>query len=127
MEIREAKKMLQARLECMKQEDLSAIGKGCDKKCDECHLNYEQGNRGEQKEAISVGIATLEKQTAIPLKEKVDGFWGDRTMVCPTCGCGAVVNLMRKEPELYPYCPWCGQKLKGEDENEKDEKSQKQN
>lgn len=35
---KEAKQMLQARLECMKQEDLSAIGKGCDKKCDECHL-----------------------------------------------------------------------------------------
>lgn len=27
---KEAKQMLQAKLECMKQEDLSAIGKGCD-------------------------------------------------------------------------------------------------
>mgnify|MGYP000815813553 FL=1 len=74
MEIREAKKMLQAKLECMKQEDLSAIGKGCDKKCDECHLNYEQGNRGEQKEAISVGIATLALQTPRVASLEGDGY-----------------------------------------------------
>lgn len=77
-------------------------------------------------EGLDVAVTALEKQTAKPLKEKIDEFWGDRTMVCPTCGCGAVINLAQKEPKLYPHCPWCGQKLKGEDEDEKDEKSQKQ-
>lgn len=77
-------------------------------------------------EGLDVAVAALGKQTAKPLKEKVDNFCGDRTMVCPTCGHGAVVNIMQKEPKLYPYCPWCGQKLKGEQRNEKEQKPQKQ-
>lgn len=29
----------------------------------------------------------------------------------------AIVNPFRKDREIYPYCPWCGQKLKeAEDE-----------
>ena len=57
------------------------------------------------------------KEFAMPLKTKVDAF-GNRLMVCPNCESTAVVKLSRKVFELYPYCPWCGQKLKGEDTDE---------
>ena len=31
------------------------------------------------------------------------------------------INPYRKDRELYPHCPWCGQKLKeAEDETEKE-------
>lgn len=51
------------------------------------------------------------KEFAMPLKTKVDAF-GNRLMVCPNCESTAVVRPSRKVFELYPYCPWCGQKLK---------------
>jgi hypothetical protein len=42
-------------------------------------------------------------------------------MVCPNCESAAVINPYRKGRELYPHCPWCGQKLKeAEDETEKE-------
>lgn len=53
------------------------------------------------------------KEIAMPLKDKVDGF-GDHTLVCPNCGQGAIGNPFRKGREIYPHCPWCGQKLKEE-------------
>lgn len=47
--------------------------------------------------------------------------FGDTTMVCPNCESAAVINPYRKGRELYPHCPWCGQKLKeAEDETEKE-------
>lgn len=56
------------------------------------------------------------KETAKLPEEKVDEF-GDSRMVCPNCGQAAIANLYRKCREIYPYCPWCGQKLKeAEDE-----------
>lgn len=103
---KEAKQMLQAKLECMKQEDLSAIGKGCDKKCDECHLNYEQGNRGEQKEAISVGIAALALQTPRVASLEGDGYSDGHlvydTWICPNCESSYEMELRRTQvlPEL---------------------------
>ena len=57
------------------------------------------------------------KEIAMPLKTKVDAF-GNRLMVCPNCESTAVVKPSRKVFELYPSCPWCGQKLKGEDTDE---------
>lgn len=42
--------------------------------------------------------------------------FGDTTMVCPNCESAAVINPYRKGKELYPHCPWCGQKLKEESE-----------
>lgn len=59
------------------------------------------------------------KEFAMPLKTKVDAF-GNRLMVCPNCESTAVVKPSRKVFELYPYCPWCGQKLKGDNINEED-------
>ena len=57
----EAKKMAMARLECMERET-SGIQKMCNNKCDECSLNYEQGNMGEQKEWLRMAIKALEQQ-----------------------------------------------------------------
>lgn len=56
-----------------------------------------------------------EKDVPKPLKQKSDAF-GDTTMVCPNCESAAVINPYRKGKELYPHCPWCGQKLKEESE-----------
>lgn len=53
---------------------------------------------------------------AMPLQNKEIGF-GDRALACPNCGQSAIANPFRKDREIYPYCPWCGQKLKeAEDE-----------
>jgi hypothetical protein len=55
----EAKKMLKAKLECLKNET-SGINYGCNMRlCEGCSLNYEQGNIGEQKEALELAIEAL--------------------------------------------------------------------
>ena len=58
----QAKKMLKAKLECLKHET-SGMYSDCNRcNCDECSLNYEQGNMGEQKEALDMTIKALEQQ-----------------------------------------------------------------
>jgi hypothetical protein len=58
----ESKKMLKAKLECFKNET-SGINHDCNMRlCDGCSLNYEQGNMGEQKEALDMAIKALEQQ-----------------------------------------------------------------
>lgn len=57
----EAKKMLKAKLECLKRETSGTdIDCNC-RNCDECSLSYEQGNMGEQKEALDMAIKALEQ------------------------------------------------------------------
>lgn len=59
----QAKKMLKAKLECLKRETSGTdIDCNC-RNCDECSLNYEQGNMAEQKEALDMAIQALEQQT----------------------------------------------------------------
>lgn len=62
----QAKKMLKAKLECLKHET-SGMYSDCNRcNCDECSLNYEQGNMGgEQKEALDMAIKALEQTTWI--------------------------------------------------------------
>lgn len=128
MDMIEAKKMLRARLECMKQEDLRAVEKGCNKECDECHLNYEQGNRGEQKEAISVGIAALKLQIPKKPMYEVDAYdaYDDSgsliydTWICPQCESRYEVGY-----DDYDFCPNCGQAIdwrKSDEEGNDDDK-----
>lgn len=72
-------------------------------------------------------VVTSEKEVAEILlpEEKVDEF-GDSRMVCPNCGHAAIANLYRKCREIYPYCPWCGQKLQEvQDETEKENQQAK--
>lgn len=55
------------------------------------------------------------KEIPMELVSKIDDC-GNGKMVCPSCGEAAVFNPFRSPAETYPYCPWCGQKLKGETE-----------
>lgn len=58
----EAKKMLKAKLECLKHET-SGTDYACNQHlCEGCSLNYEQGNMGEQKEALDMAVKALEQQ-----------------------------------------------------------------
>lgn len=51
------------------------------------------------------------KEIAMPPQNKEIDF-GGQTLACPNCGQSAIVNPFRKDREICPYCPWCGQKLK---------------
>lgn len=96
----EALDMLRAKLKCMELELLACIGKGCDRKCDNCDCNYAQGNMGEQKEALSVAIQALEKQ--IPKKPI---FTDDKQFaLCPCCD-------MKGLADKQEYCDNCGQAI----------------
>lgn len=72
---------------------------------------------------IGDSMATLrelvDKET--PKKPVViqDDIFGDYHLVCPNCGQGAIVIATRTDGKLYPRCPFCGQKLKEGDEDEK--------
>ena len=66
MTLDEATNMLKATLECLKRET-SGNFFDCNRcNCDECSLNYEQGNMGEQKEALDLAIKALEQTSWIP-------------------------------------------------------------
>lgn len=57
----EAIKMLKAKRYCMELET-SGTEEDCNEQnCDNCPYNYEQGNMGEQKQAIDLAIKALEK------------------------------------------------------------------
>ena len=58
----QAKKMLKAKLECLKRETSGTDFDCNNSNCDECSLCYEQGNMGEQKEALDMAIKALERQ-----------------------------------------------------------------
>lgn len=57
--IEEAKKMLEAKLKCLKRE-ISGIDCNDGYNCDECELLYAQGTVGEQKEVLDMAIRALE-------------------------------------------------------------------
>ena len=58
----QAKKMLKAKLECFKRETSGTDFDCYNSNCDECPLCYEQGNVGEQKEALDMAIKALEQE-----------------------------------------------------------------
>ena len=59
----EAIRMLKAKLECMTR-DGSGTDDDCNNhRCDECPLNYEKGNMGEQREYLRMSIEALEQLT----------------------------------------------------------------
>ena len=58
----QAKKMLKAKLECLKRETSGTDFDCNNSNCDECSLCYEQGNMGEQKQALDMAIKALEQQ-----------------------------------------------------------------
>ena len=78
----EAKKMLKAKLECLKRET-SGTDIDCNyRNCDECNLCYEQGNMGEQKEALAMAIKALEQTRWIPVTKRLPNEFAD--VLCNT-------------------------------------------
>ena len=63
----QAKNYLNAKLECLKLET-SGTDFCNHTNCDDCSLCYEQGNMGEQKEALDMAIKALEQS---PILDKV--------------------------------------------------------
>ncbi len=116
----EALEMLQAKLTCMKLDDLRCVEKGCSRNCEACDYNYAQGTRGEQKEALSIAVkalaeiqlcwklGTLEelralKEKQIPKKPVLDGIYH-----CPSCKKGMLQGSMESKGNC---CKNCGQVL----------------
>ncbi len=64
---------------------------------------------------IDVVVEAMRKQVAEKPVDKEIGY-GDKCLVCPNCGQSAIGNPFRKGHELYPHCPWCGQRLEAEHE-----------
>ena len=60
----QAKKMLKAKLECLKRETSGTDFDCNNSNCDECSLCYEQGNMGEQKEALDMAIKALKQMNS---------------------------------------------------------------
>lgn len=46
------------------------------------------------------------------------GPCGDSMLCCPNCGQGAIVIATRTDGKLYPRCPFCGQLLERDDEDD---------
>ena len=82
----QAKKMLKAKLECLKRETSGTDFDCNNSNCDECSLCYEQGNMGEQKEALDMAIKALEQTTQVPVSEGLpDAEYGEGdSMLCCT-------------------------------------------
>ena len=58
----EAIEMIKAKIDCMER-DSSGIYEECNiEQCDDCFLNYWQGNIGEQKEYLKMAIKSLEDE-----------------------------------------------------------------
>lgn len=66
--------MAKSKLECMERQTSSTCP--CDD-CDNCSLNYEQGNMGEQKEWLQMAVQALEQTIWIPCSEGLptDNGW----------------------------------------------------
>lgn len=60
----------------------------------------------------------VDKETPKKPVEIQDDVFGDYHLVCPNCGQGAIVIATRTDGKLYPRCPFCGQKLEGENEDD---------
>lgn len=107
----EAIESLEAQRDCI---ILSCHG-GCHggKECDECDFMYAKGTMGTMRQALDMAITAL--------KERKIGKWIKQnpmvdTEECSECGW----NIVSEELET-PYCPYCGAKMEGaEDETHGD-------
>ena len=64
----EAVKMLKAKRKCLIL-DVSGVYDDCNRKlCNECYLNYEQGNMGQQAEYLRMSIEALAQE---PILDKI--------------------------------------------------------
>lgn len=106
---KEAKKMLEAKLKCLIAET-SGTNHDCNMRlCDGCSLNYEQGNMGEQKEALDLAIKALEQQPKTGHWKEHDTTFGRNIYYCTACG--RSIEILYK----YDFCPNCGAKMEVEE------------
>lgn len=96
---RDAKCFLIAKLACLKQNTSITPCKG---ECDNCYLNYEQGNIGEQKKALEMAIKALEPDRVVWHWITPDG----NNAICECCH--------RLNVSYGQYCKWCGSKMESE-------------
>lgn len=67
--------------------------------------------------AVQAAMATNALEKAVPKSPKEKNLdFGDKVIVCPNCGISAIGNMFSRNGKQYPHCPWCGQKLKEEEE-----------
>ena len=63
-------KMLKAKLECMDRQTRGIFEECNSDMCDNCDLNYAQGNMGEQKETLRIAIKALETVERIKARRR---------------------------------------------------------
>ena len=118
----EAIKMAKADLKCMER-DTSGQDEMCNShKCDECSLNYERGNMGEQKEWLRMAIQALEQEPCegCDYKEWLKGevkpqtghwIWQTEDIYrCSECHEDLHVKEVMNVPQ-YKWCPMCGARM----------------
>ena len=74
----EARNMLVAKMICLTRETSGTDEECISHNCENCGLNYEQGNMGEQKEALKMAIKSLEAEPCedcISREEAKNLFW----------------------------------------------------
>lgn len=60
--------------------------------------------------ALEIAKQALEKQIPKKPRSVTDPFFGDTTIVCPTCENANLANPFNRSM-VYDYCPNCGQAL----------------
>ena len=99
----QAKKMLKAKLECLKRETSGTDFDCNNSNCDECSLCYEQGNMGEQKEALDMAIKALEQQ---PCEDTISRQAAIDALIewygCEPSDIGAFEDIIEKMPSAQP-------------------------
>ena len=114
----QAKKMLKAKLECLKRETSGTDFDCNNSNCDECSLCYEQGNMGEQEEALDMAIKALEQQPCedtISRQAAIDAIMCEPTEAhYPSWYAERLEQLPSAQPESCEYYALC---RRGRDEN----------
>ena len=90
-------KMLKAKLECMNRQ-IRGIFEECNSDmCDDCSLNYDQGNMGEQKETLGMAIKALETVERIEeRKQELEKKMRNRFSLSEATEHYALTNLLRE-------------------------------
>ena len=106
----QAKKMLKAKLECLKRETSGTDFDCNNSNCDECPLCYEQGNMGEQKEALGMAIKALEQQhceDTISRQAAIDATWEEPMYTDPLNVLTEVRDKLEALPSAQPEITRC--------------------
>lgn len=101
----QAKKMLKAKLECLKRETSGTDFDCNNSNCDECSLCYEQGNMVEQKEALDMAIKALEQQPCedtISRQAAIDATWFEPSYTDPLNVLTEVRDRLKALPSAQP-------------------------